>query len=254
MSIIHLNRTKNQINTLFGNKIDLSGIMDANQENYFLTRAQHVAHGPVRDVVAEVASAPAIRSYPNPSLAVLGTCILTAVLALTPAYLFGQEASSKRILFVTVTDPVNRFVTGLEQEHFEIVENGVKRPITYFVNVDSPISIAIASDAPSQAVHKLNGPEDELIQTQSLPNALRALAASRNPRKVLIQTIAADAQAIPGGIQVLRVNPTPTDIAKAVVEVYNQYVVGFAASDPSSKVDVAVKQPIAMPRLKPVWK
>jgi Ca-activated chloride channel family protein len=90
-----------------------------------------------------------------------------------------------RVVHVSVTDPLNRFVTGLDRENFKIVENGIRRPITGFSNVDSPISLAIVSDVPLAGVSELNRAQDELIQTQSLSAALRQLAASKNLRKAI---------------------------------------------------------------------
>src|SRR5258708_34982791 len=95
------------------------------------------------------------------------------------------QVSSKRHVDVTVTDPLHRFVTGLEQEHFELVENGVRRPITDFSGVDSPISLAIVCEEPLPAIGTL-GPEDRLGPTPSLFSALRRVRASKTSRKARV--------------------------------------------------------------------
>src|SRR4051812_4881584 len=44
---------------------------------------------------------------------------------------------------VTVTDPINRFVTGLEKEHFKVLEDKVEQQIAYFASEDAPLSIGL---------------------------------------------------------------------------------------------------------------
>jgi len=47
---------------------------------------------------------------------------------------------------VTVTDPYNRFVTGLGREHFEVQEDKISQTIQYFSSEDLPISLGIVFD------------------------------------------------------------------------------------------------------------
>jgi len=182
--------------------------------------------------------------------AVIASATLPIVLTVGAPRVSAQ-ISSKRHVDVTVTDPLHRFVTGLGQEHFELVENGVRRAITGFSSVDSPISLAIVSEEPLPGVGPL-GPEDELIQTRSLSNALRQLSASKNSRKALVITTTTDIQAIPGGIQTLQIDRA--NVLKAVVEVRNQYRLEFESSSPSASVEVVLKPPRGLPPLQPNWK
>src|SRR5579864_9636546 len=39
---------------------------------------------------------------------------------------------------VTVTDPLNRFVTGLEKEHFKVFEDKLEQAIVQFSSEDAP--------------------------------------------------------------------------------------------------------------------
>ena len=50
------------------------------------------------------------------------------------------------VLRVTVTDPLNRYVVGLEREHFKVFDNKVQQTITHFSNDTSPISVGIILD------------------------------------------------------------------------------------------------------------
>ena len=153
---------------------------------------------------------------------------------------------------VAVMDPLNRFVTGLEQENFTVLENGVPRPITNFFDLDSPISIAIVSESPLPAAAKLSGPDDDLIQTASLSDGLRQLTASKNLRKTVILVTGWDTRSIPGGIQVIQADPGK--LLEAVIEVRSQYLLQFQPSVPAARIEVIVNKPHGLPTLKPVWK
>jgi len=47
---------------------------------------------------------------------------------------------------VTVTDPMNRLVTGLEKENFQIFDNNLGQTIKYFSSEDAPLTIGIVFD------------------------------------------------------------------------------------------------------------
>jgi Ca-activated chloride channel homolog len=47
---------------------------------------------------------------------------------------------------VSVTDPLNRYVTGLEQEHFKVYEDNVEQTISHFNQEAAPISVGIIFD------------------------------------------------------------------------------------------------------------
>jgi Ca-activated chloride channel family protein len=46
----------------------------------------------------------------------------------------------------TVTDPMNRLVTGLEKENFEVSDNNLPQTIKYFSSEDAPITIGVVFD------------------------------------------------------------------------------------------------------------
>lgn len=71
-------------------------------------------------------------------------------LALIPvAFLIAQNIvvdTTLVVIPVTVTDPMNRFVLGLEKNDFTIFEDGVEQKITHFSGEDAPLSVGILFD------------------------------------------------------------------------------------------------------------
>src|SRR5215510_2009753 len=55
----------------------------------------------------------------------------------------------------TVTDPLNRFVRGLEKEHFKIFEDKVEQRISQFSSEDMPVSIGVLFDVSSSMGEKI---------------------------------------------------------------------------------------------------
>lgn len=47
------------------------------------------------------------------------------------------------LIHVTVSDPYNRFVMGLDQDAFQVFEDGVEQKIVHFASGDAPASLAI---------------------------------------------------------------------------------------------------------------
>lgn len=56
---------------------------------------------------------------------------------------------------VSVTDPLNRFVTGLEKEHFRLFEDKVEQAVTQFSSEDAPLSIGLVFDTSGSMGPKL---------------------------------------------------------------------------------------------------
>jgi Ca-activated chloride channel homolog len=56
---------------------------------------------------------------------------------------------------VTVTDPLNRFVTELDQDVFEVYEDKVKQKIVSFGSEDAPLSVGIVFDTSASMGNKL---------------------------------------------------------------------------------------------------
>jgi Ca-activated chloride channel homolog len=65
---------------------------------------------------------------------------------------------------VTVTDPMNRLVTGLEKEDFQIYENSNQQTITSFACEDAPVSIGIIFDLSGSMTSKLIRARESILQ------------------------------------------------------------------------------------------
>src|SRR5208282_2321368 len=65
---------------------------------------------------------------------------------------------------VTVTDPMNRLVTGLEQEDFQVFEGGAQQKIYSFASEDAPVSIGIVMDLSGSMTSKLIRARESILQ------------------------------------------------------------------------------------------
>ncbi len=65
---------------------------------------------------------------------------------------------------ITVTDPMNRLVTGLEKEDFQIYENNGEQKIASFASEDAPVSIGIIFDLSGSMTSKLIRARDSILQ------------------------------------------------------------------------------------------
>lgn len=65
---------------------------------------------------------------------------------------------------VTVTDPMNRLVTGLEQQDFRVYENNRRQKIRSFTCEDAPVSIGIIFDLSGSMASKLVRAKASILQ------------------------------------------------------------------------------------------
>ena len=83
------------------------------------------------------------------------------------------------LINVTVTDPMNRFVTGLDKEHFRLFEDKIEQKISDFTSEDAPLSVGLVFDSSGSMGSKLTksrqaaaqffktaNPEDEFFLVQ----------------------------------------------------------------------------------------
>src|SRR5262249_24814810 len=55
----------------------------------------------------------------------------------------------------TVTDSLNRYVSGLEGEHFQLWEDSVEQKVAYFSAEDVPISVGVIFDVSGSMKDKI---------------------------------------------------------------------------------------------------
>jgi len=65
---------------------------------------------------------------------------------------------------VTVTDPYNRLVTGLEQENFRVYEDNVEQEVVTFSAEDVPISIGVVFDFSGSMANKVGKAREAAVQ------------------------------------------------------------------------------------------
>ena len=74
------------------------------------------------------------------------------------------------LLSVTVTDPMNRLVTGLGKEHFRVTEDKVPQEITQFGAEDAPLSLGIVFDASGSMGRKLSKAREAVARFSKTAN------------------------------------------------------------------------------------
>ncbi len=65
---------------------------------------------------------------------------------------------------VTVTDPLNRFVTGLERENFRVFEDKTEQKVLNFASEDSPLSVGLVFDTSGSMGSKLDKSREAVAQ------------------------------------------------------------------------------------------
>jgi Ca-activated chloride channel family protein len=65
---------------------------------------------------------------------------------------------------VTITDPMNRLVTGLEKENFEVFEGGSRQEIRHFSSEDAPISLGVIFDMSGSMGNKIEKAREAVVE------------------------------------------------------------------------------------------
>jgi len=116
------------------------------------------------------------------------------------------------VIPVTVTDPSNRFVLGLDREDFSIFEDGVPQKITHFSAEDAPLSVGLLIDTSGSMGLKLDTSRRAVTEFLKTMNAGdEAFLVSFSDRAEVAQGFTGDMSAIrnrmtplqPGGLTAL---------------------------------------------------
>ncbi len=77
---------------------------------------------------------------------------------------------SLALVNVTVTDPYNRLVTGLEPDNFRVFEDNVEQEIESFSSEDVPISIGVVFDVSGSMGNKIGKAREAAVQSFKTAN------------------------------------------------------------------------------------
>ncbi|MFZ0735108.1 MAG: VWA domain-containing protein [Candidatus Sulfotelmatobacter sp.] len=65
---------------------------------------------------------------------------------------------------VTITDPMNRLVTGLDKENFQLYEGNQQQQIRTFSSEDAPVSLGVIFDSSGSMTSKMDRAKDAVIE------------------------------------------------------------------------------------------
>jgi Ca-activated chloride channel homolog len=65
---------------------------------------------------------------------------------------------------VTITDPMNRLVTGLEKDNFELFEGNTQEEIRTFSSEDAPVSLGVIFDSSGSMSSKMDRAKDAVME------------------------------------------------------------------------------------------
>jgi Ca-activated chloride channel homolog len=103
---------------------------------------------------------------------------------------------------VTITDPMNRLVTGLEQNDFFLYENNSQQKIKTFSCEDAPVSIGIIMDLSGSMTSKLIRSRDSILQFMKTANPQdEFFVIGFNDRPELIEDFTSSVEDIEGRLQ-----------------------------------------------------
>jgi Ca-activated chloride channel family protein len=68
------------------------------------------------------------------------------------------------LVSVTITDPMNRLVTGLEKDNFELFEGSSKEDIKSFSSEDAPVSLGVIFDSSGSMSSKMERAKDAVME------------------------------------------------------------------------------------------
>src|SRR5258708_1340069 len=76
----------------------------------------------------------------------------------------GRDDGDLGVVNVTVTDPYNRLVTGLETDNFRVFEDNIEQEVVTFSAEDVPISIGVIFDFSGSMSNKVGKAREAAVQ------------------------------------------------------------------------------------------
>ena len=117
---------------------------------------------PVLAIAQDPTNEPASEKIPPPPKLV-DTSHDTPAVKIVPGKVIRTDVDLA-LVNVTVTDPYNRLVTGLEQDNFRVAEDGVEQEIVSFSSEDVPISIGVIFDFSGSMSNKVDKAREAALQ------------------------------------------------------------------------------------------
>jgi Ca-activated chloride channel homolog len=106
---------------------------------------------------------------------------------------------------VTVTDPLNRLVTGLEKQDFFLYENNTQQTIKTFSCEDAPVSIGVIFDLSGSMADKINRARNSIIEFLHTANPQdEFFVIGFNDRPELVEDFTSDVDNIEARLMSLR--------------------------------------------------
>jgi len=68
------------------------------------------------------------------------------------------------VIRAAVTDPLNRYVVGLEKQHFKVFDNKMEQTITHFSNDNAPLSVGIIFDVSGSMADNLMAAKNSVVR------------------------------------------------------------------------------------------
>jgi Ca-activated chloride channel homolog len=96
---------------------------------------------------------------------------------------------------VTITDPMNRLVTGLEKENFQLYEGNTAQEIRSFSSEDAPVSLGVIFDSSGSMSSKMDRAKDavmEFFKTANPQDEFFMITFSDEPEEVTDFTSSVD--------------------------------------------------------------
>jgi VWFA-related protein len=98
---------------------------------------------------------------------------------------------------VAVTDPMSRFVTGLDKENFKVFEDKIEQVVTQFSSEDAPLSVGIVFDTSGSMGAKLQRSRQAVTQFMKTANPQdEFFLIEFNDRPEMVQTFTSETEEI----------------------------------------------------------
>src|SRR5207247_2128932 len=167
---------------------------------------------------------------------------------------------------VTITDPMNRLVTGLDKENFNVFEGKEAQEIKHFSSEDAPVSLGVIFDMSGSMSSKIERAREAVVEFFKTANPQDEFFMytigiydryMSTPEEQLGPALLSELTELTGGRAFTIDNPNDlADVATKIgIELRNQYVLGYRPKNPAHdgkwrKIKVKLIAPKGLPPLR----